>query len=191
MAFPSKTEVEHESLWRDVCRQKDGAYARLEGMVAEVCRPVLRRKGIPGSEMGELLQDVLVSIWQFAGRQRDCPRNLREFLKWRARGVFCKYVRRKIAERRAGDLRLPAEPGGEVVRPWDPLLLVELREAMADCRDRLDEKYRRVWIARIEEDMDTETTAEELGLSRGTVALHLHRAKDLLWECLEHKRVLS
>jgi RNA polymerase sigma-70 factor (ECF subfamily) len=45
------------------------------------------------------------------------------------------------------------------------------------CIDQLPENYRTVLILRDIEDMDTESTAQLLGLSAGTVKVRLHRAR--------------
>lgn len=64
--------------------------------------------------------------------------------------------------------------------PPDKLVAKELRQLVRDCIDQLPESYREVLILRDIEQLDTEVTAETLGLSAGVVKVRLHRARQAL-----------
>ncbi len=89
---------------------------------------------------------------------------------------------------------LPAfdETGHHVreVRGWGeqaPALVAraETRAQVRACIDRLPEPYRTVLMLRDLEELDTEQTAEQLGISVGAVKTRLHRARQALRTLLE------
>jgi RNA polymerase sigma-70 factor (ECF subfamily) len=76
------------------------------------------------------------------------------------------------------------------VRGWPehaPALLArqELRLHVRACIDRLPESHRTVLLLRDIEDLDTEETAEQLGITAGAVKTRLHRARQALRTLLE------
>jgi RNA polymerase sigma-70 factor (sigma-E family) len=73
----------------------------------------------------------------------------------------------------------PADTGMRDRDPADPAITAAVR--------RLPERQRQVVALRLFLDLDTETTAETLGISRGTVKAHLFRALAALREDLELK----
>ena len=84
-------------------------------------------------------------------------------------------------------------PNGHLVappRPWtEPpesvLQREELRQLVRDYIDDLPDKYRLVLLLRDIEGLDTETTAELMGLSAGAVKTRLHRARQALRSLLD------
>lgn len=64
--------------------------------------------------------------------------------------------------------------------PPEKLAAKELRQLVRDSIDRLPESYREVLMLRDIEQLDTEMTAETLGLSAGVVKVRLHRARQAL-----------
>jgi RNA polymerase sigma-70 factor (ECF subfamily) len=80
-------------------------------------------------------------------------------------------------------------------RPWrkggaDPAELNELRDLVLEKIRELPEGYRNVLVLRDIEDLDTEETAQLMGLSTGAVKTRLHRARQALRTLLEpHLRV--
>jgi len=164
-------------------------------MVTSICAPVFRRRGVPAAEADDLLQDVRVSVWEYAREREQEPRNLSEFLKWRARGVFSKYWREKRRMGLLSDMSMDtaAELGTESGprTPPDALLLEELSQALQRCVEALDQRLRIVWCARYERGLDTQEVSSATGIGYATVCVHLHRAKKALIACLERKKVLA
>jgi RNA polymerase sigma-70 factor (sigma-E family) len=90
-------------------------------------------------------------------------------------------VRTDRWRRQRRELRL-AEPPDDIVHdsdPADPAVIAAVR--------RLPERQRQVVALRLLLDLDTETTAQTLGISAGTVKAHLSRALATLRDDLELK----
>jgi RNA polymerase sigma-70 factor (ECF subfamily) len=76
------------------------------------------------------------------------------------------------------------------VRPWGDHALVRLTRAetcaqVRACIDQLPEPYREVLLLRDIEELDTEQTAQHLGINPGAVKTRLHRARQALRTLLE------
>ncbi|MFT5050604.1 MAG: RNA polymerase sigma-70 factor (ECF subfamily) [Chlamydiales bacterium] len=184
-------ETDNDDLWIGVCEQREGAFERLQALIREVCSMVFRHSMVPNNERERLLQDVLVSVWEFAGKQNEAPRNLRAFLKWRARGVLSVLRRELQARRREDPVDSEMPIADENALPLDSVVADEMTHSFQLCRNRLTPVLAAVWDARYERHLDPAATAEELGIPAGTVAVRLHRAKDALMECLRGKGVVE
>ena len=76
------------------------------------------------------------------------------------------------------------------VRPWDDQALLRLTQAetrahVRACIDRLPDPYRQVLVLRDIEELDSEQTAQHLGINPGAVKTRLHRARRALRTLLE------
>jgi RNA polymerase sigma-70 factor, ECF subfamily len=76
------------------------------------------------------------------------------------------------------------------VRPWEEQALSQLTRAetriqVRACIDRVPEPYRTVLLLRDIEELDTDQTAEQLGITAGAVKTRLHRARQALRTLLE------
>ena len=76
------------------------------------------------------------------------------------------------------------------VRPWEEQALSRLtrqetRVHVRACIDRLPEPYRVVLLLRDIEELDTDQTAQRLGITSGAVKTRLHRARQALRMLLE------
>ena len=76
------------------------------------------------------------------------------------------------------------------VRPWEDdalarLTRAETRAHVRACIDRLPDPYREVLVLRDIEELDTEQTAQQLGINPGAVKTRLHRARQALRSLLE------
>jgi RNA polymerase sigma-70 factor, ECF subfamily len=76
------------------------------------------------------------------------------------------------------------------VRPWPEDVLSQLtreetRIQVTACIDRLPEPYRTVLLLRDIEELDTEQTAQQLGITAVAVSTRLHRAREALRTLLE------
>jgi RNA polymerase sigma-70 factor (ECF subfamily) len=76
------------------------------------------------------------------------------------------------------------------VRAWEDdalarLTRAETRAYVRACIDRLPDPYREVLVLRDIEELDTEQTAQHLGINVGAVKTRLHRARQALRTLLE------
>jgi RNA polymerase sigma-70 factor (ECF subfamily) len=76
------------------------------------------------------------------------------------------------------------------IRPWEDHALTRLSRAetrarVRACIERLPELYREVLVLRGIEELDTEQTAQHLGINPGAVKTRLHRARQALRTLLE------
>jgi RNA polymerase sigma-70 factor (ECF subfamily) len=76
------------------------------------------------------------------------------------------------------------------IRPWGDQALARLTRAetcaqVRACIDELPEPYREVLLLRDIEELDTEQTAQHLGINPGAVKTRLHRARQALRTLLE------
>lgn len=137
-----------------------------------------------------VLQETLLRVWQVAPRFEPDgrPNALLRFTIRIARNLAISEVRRTKAQ--------PAEPEAietalsvdePPLREPDPLL----RQAIADCRDKLPPKPREAFDARLHSaggDDDT-TLAESLGMRLNTFLQNFTRARKLLADCLGTKGI--
>ena len=65
----------------------------------------------------------------------------------------------------------------------------DTRAAVRCCIDRLPERYRTVLLLRDIEELDTQETADRLAVTRNTVKMRLHRARQALRMLLERELV--
>ena len=82
-----------------------------------------------------------------------------------------------------GHLERPASPWR--TNPLEGAEREELRALLLEHIEALPEGYRNVLMLRDIEDLDTEETAEVMGISPGAVKTRLHRARQALRELLE------
>jgi RNA polymerase sigma-70 factor (ECF subfamily) len=82
-----------------------------------------------------------------------------------------------------GHMERPAQAWA--VRSDEALERRELRQLVLDHIADLPETYRTILLLRDVEGLDTEETAEALGISRGAVKTRLHRARQALRELLD------
>jgi RNA polymerase sigma-70 factor, ECF subfamily len=76
------------------------------------------------------------------------------------------------------------------VRPWEEQALSQLTRAetriqVRACIERVPEPYRTVLLLRDIEELNTDQTAEQLGITAGAVKTRLHRARQALRTLLE------
>jgi RNA polymerase sigma-70 factor (ECF subfamily) len=67
----------------------------------------------------------------------------------------------------------------------------ETRELVRECIDRLPKSYRTVLLLRDIEELDTDETADALGMTASAVKTRLHRARQALRTLLEQRLALS
>ena len=182
-------ESSDSEFWGALREQRPAAYDQLEALVRQHCESTFRRLGASAQAVPDLLQDVLVSVWEFAQQHPEPPQSLSGFLYWRARGAWVGALRRRGGPRT--DLEVATTLSGEDGDPIDELVTQELVQALRECRDELRPAQAEVWEARYEGGLDTQQAAAMLQQTREQVALLLHRARRALEACLKRKRVLG
>ena len=169
-----------------------------------LARALLGGDGVDAdNEAEDIVQEAYVRAYthldQFEGRAR--------FATWltricanvaRARIRFRRRERRRLAEieRMTGRAAHAASAGGELVmlpqqhthpvpRPDDRACAAELRDAIATALQALPRPMRSVFMLREVEGLDTDQTAQCLGISTANVKVRLHRARGQLRGALE------
>jgi RNA polymerase sigma-70 factor (ECF subfamily) len=102
-------------------------------------------------------------------------------------------VQSRRREVRFDDLLPPFDETGRhnrPIRPWEDHALARLSQAetrahVRACIERLPELYREVLVLRDIKELDTEQTAQHLGINAGAVKTRLHRARQTLRTLLE------
>lgn len=137
-----------------------------------------------------VLQETLLRVWQVAPRfvPDGRPNALLRFTVRIARNLAVSEVRRTKATPAEADTIETALAGDEspVAEP-DPLL----RNAIADCRDKLPPKPREAFDARLASagGDDDDTLAASLGMKLNTFLQNFTRARKLLADCLGTKGI--
>jgi RNA polymerase sigma-70 factor (ECF subfamily) len=153
------------------------------------------RRFLPAEEDStDVVQDAFVSAFRYLDRFQGNS----ALGTWLHRIVVNHCLMRLRAQSRSRELRiddlLPTfdETGhhGRPVRPWEDLTLArpsqsETRALVRACIDRLPHPYREVLMLRDIEELDTEQTAQHLGINPGAVKTRLHRARQALRTLLE------
>jgi len=154
------------------------ALAEVFDRVAPDLERLARRLVADRSRADDLVQATFLTALERPGTF-DAGRALRPWLL----GIL---VNRASVERRKAD-RLPELErleSREVESPLAATSASETREVVARAIADLPPKLRRVVEARLIEDTDTATLAEELAISRGALRVHLHRGLERLRRAL-------
>lgn len=194
---PQQTDAETAELWPRICAGDDAALEELRSLIQEECPRLLLTHGAPRDALPELLGDVLSSVWEFARNSLDsasghrAPKQIRLFLKWRARGVLTEHRRRgqELSSRAQVDQELPA-PVRDTV-PIHRALTEEVFDAYEACLEAMPENHRQIWKARQVRGLSTTEVAAELGITKGAVAMRLFHATSWLMNCLRSKGAIS
>ncbi len=173
---------------------EEGAYEELVrthgGRLLAVARRFLRNE----EDARDAVQDAFASAF----RSIDGFEGQAQLSTWLHRIVVnASLMRLRRARRKPEESIEDLLPGflenGHLERPpspWrredlDPAERAELRELVLDKIQQLPEGYRNVLMLRDVEDLDTEESAQALGISPGAVKTRLHRARQALRELLE------
>lgn len=194
---PLQPDPETEELWDGLLAGEQEAFAKVERLIGEICPRALRRYGAPPALVPQLLPEVLSSVGMYVqactkegNEPRRRPRRIREFLKYRARAVLTDHGRAGRWRSSSDLLDVdPADPAAEM-QTVDRLIAEETSGAYEDCLGELPPSCAVVWSARHVQALTTEQTAAKLGITRGAVALRLHRATRRLHRCLRLKGVI-
>ncbi len=187
-------EISVDPLWARASRGDVVGREELAVAVLDLARPVLRVFGAPTSDLDDLAQATVLSVFRYMESRSDAPpRHLGAFVKWRARGVLSdhrKAHRARPLEYTADPLEPP--PSYPAESPLSRLLARRTLEDLAECRRELARsttsgKYAEVVAHRYDSHLDNHEIAELQGANVRTVAVQVHRALSKLKDCLRRK----
>ncbi len=115
----------------------------------------------------DLVAEAFTRAWMSWRTVRDHP-SPRAWVVRTALNVNVSWWRRRRREVLAGDAAVPPPPAADRPAGIDAVLVNAIRS--------LPLRQREVITLRVFFDLDTEATAKTLGISPGTVGVHLHRA---------------
>jgi len=155
------------------------------GRMLTVARRLLRSDEEGADAVQDAFLSAFRSIGSFAGQA--------SLGTWLHRIVVNACLMRLRSRSRRRDVPLDAllpgfdESGWRVWPEHAPVILSreETRAQVRGCIDRLPEPHRTIVRLRDVEGLDTEQTAERLGITAGAVKTRLHRARQILRDMLE------
>jgi RNA polymerase sigma factor (sigma-70 family) len=150
-------------------------------LAREVAARELSQRGLGGHDVEELAQETVASTLRYLADQPEPPRELRAFLKFRARGVLGDWRKRTRVRQTTNELPPLADPGG---RPASPLERADLLAVLRSCLERLPEVQREVVLQRYRTAEASRAIAARLGINKSTVNVRTFRALRALRECL-------
>jgi RNA polymerase sigma-70 factor (ECF subfamily) len=144
---------------RRLLRTEDDARDAVQDALLSAFRGIDSFQG--GARLSTWLHRIVINaaLMKLRSRQRKQERSIEELLPSFAEDG---HTQRSAAEWRTAE---------------DALARRQLLGTVQHCIDQLPESYRTVLILRDIEDMDTEPTAQLLGLTPGAVKVRLHRAR--------------
>jgi RNA polymerase sigma factor (sigma-70 family) len=181
------TETGEVDLWV-AAREDPEARARVAELTLGIARRELGHRGAAPADLEDLAQETVRVTLVCLERGLEAPRELRAFLKYRAWGVLSDHRKRMR-------LRTPIpepvegrpEPMAETPGPERRASAVQLKGALAACRDQLSPALRDVLVLRYDQHLDAATMAERQGVHRNTINVRVFRALQALRECLTRK----
>ena len=179
-----------------VARLRNGEDAAFEELVRGYGGRMLAvaRRFLPDDDAQDAVQDAFVSVTRAIGRFEGHARLSTWLHRIVVNAALMKIRARKRRPEQSIDELLPRflEDGhqAEPAAPWresalDGLERDELRQQVRQSIEALPESYRNVLLLRDIEEMDTQETAEALGISPGNVKVRLHRARQALRTLLD------
>ena len=186
-ADPMEHLPEERDLWRRAAAGDEDGRAALGELALKIAVAELRRRAVRAGELEDLAQESVRSTLAFLARGGAEPRDLRTFLKYRARGILSDH-RKKM---RTTDDTLAWVPGLEPAEagagPDGRLDEGALRAALAKCRAGLSPEKRAVLELRYDDGREAAEIARLLGIHRNTVGVRVFRALAELRECLRRR----
>jgi RNA polymerase sigma-70 factor, ECF subfamily len=171
----------------DAC---DAMVREYSGRMLAIARRMLRSEEDAADAVQDAFISALAAIHRFRGGS--------SIYTWLHRIVVNVCLMRLRSRGRRNEISLDAllpsfDESGRCSRPVTqcnasapvPMERAEIREAVRNCIDQLPEDYRAILLLRDIEELDTDQTAEFLGLSRTNVKTRLHRARQALRTLIE------
>ena len=177
-------------LWALAATGDAPARERLAQVALAVARSELQRRGVPATDLPDLIQEAQRTTFAFLARNPSPPKDLGTFLKYRAWGVLSDH-RKKLRSSRLDyrhELEADMRPiSSATTAPRDALRLRELASALAECRRRLPAELGRVLLMRYDSELGTDAIQHKLGVHRNTIHVRVFRALEQLRACLGAK----
>lgn len=189
----SAVQDEEESLLAGLRAGDEAAYERVvrqhSPRLLAVARRILRNEEDARDAVQDAFLSAFRSLERFAGAAR--------FSSWLHRitvnaALMKLRGQKRRPERPITDLLPRFQPDGhpaEPVVPWEPaeklLQREETRALVRRAIDELPDAHRTILVLRDIEGLDTEQTAEHLGVGPGAVKTRLHRARQALRTLLD------
>lgn len=173
----------------------DAAYETLVRAYGGPMLAVARRLLGSDEDAGDALQEAFTSAFRAIGRFEGGSRLATWLHRIVVNAALMKLrARRRRPEQSISDL-LPrfledghqASPAVDWTESGAELDREELREYVRACIQRLPENYRTVLMLRDIEELDTQQTAEALGIDPNAVKVRLHRARQALRTLLDSR----
>ncbi len=186
-----RVETDHSlaETWTAARAGDETARAELARLAHEVGLRELAARRVAPAEAEDLAQEAVRSFLSYLGGSGAAPEEIRAFLKWRALGVLSDHRKRRRARAMEITHERPPEVAVEGLGPIALALAGQVREALADCRERLGPDARAVLALRYEGGLDAADIAERLGVSRNAIHVRTFRALASLRECLGQKGI--
>ena len=184
--------LEENAFWAQAQAGDEDARSAVARLTIEVSRLELAARGAPRDEIDALAQQAAVSVLAFLQRGGEVTRNLRAFLKCRARGVLSDFRKRSRSRHEAVPIDEDFDPRSSIETPEARARRVELGEAVTDCQERLRNYKPELAEAiklRYDDDLSNTEIAELVGASPNAINIRVFRALQNLRECLNGKGV--
>lgn len=177
------------SAWESARNGDPSARDGLARLAHEIAARELSARRVAPSEAEDLAQEAVRSFLAYLAGPGDAPLEIRAFLKWRTLGVLSDHRKRRRARAMEIAHEAPPEPAVESRGPVSVAIAAQVRDALADCRERLSEDARAVLALRYEGGLEAGDIAERLGVTRNAIHVRTFRALAALRECLVRKGI--
>lgn len=181
------------SAWEAARRGDESARDALAQLAHTIALRELKLRRVASADTEDLAQEAVRSFLVYLAGPGEAPTEIRAFLKWRTLGVLSDHRKRRRAramETAQKDLDVPAlEPAVQGRGPEAAAALGQVRDALADCRTRLNADMRAVLALRYEGGLDAAAIADRLGVTRNAIHVRTFRALAALRECLVRKGI--
>lgn len=131
----------------------------------------------------ELVQETFFQAWKSMARLRDADR-AQAWLMTILRHCYSRAMRERARHRAAHEAMVTEDNAGQV-DGVDPATKLAERDALQRALDRLDDRYKVVFLLVNVGGLTCEAAAAELNLPLGTVLSRMHRARRQLRQWLE------
>lgn len=184
---PELSDAAHDpgELWRRCLAADGGAREELTRLAHAIAERELARRGARPSDRADLAQEAVRSTLACLASGADAPRDLGAFLKFRAWGVLSDF--RKRMRTQAAEIEDAGQVAGRDAGPDRGLRAAELREALDDCRAKLNAEQRETLRMRYDLGLEADDAAARMRSNRNTVHVRVFRALAALRDCMRRK----
>lgn len=177
-------ELTEEELWQRAVNGDPAARASIAELADRYSRMTLQRHGVRGPDLDDLAQEAVLGV----DRCRASGRGVRVFQKFvYFRSLSILKTHRSRQQVRQHDAIDSLEPASDRLSPGAEMEVLELTQAVAQCRDALPDSLRMVVTLRHTHDCKLPEIADRLSLSLGGVRERLRRAWQQVHACLRSR----